>query len=131
MVFVGQKHLAAIEVSAYNPTKDADGSGAKLIIDLLAEVFAARLETWKATSSGTGPGPEASAERPPETKSVAAGATAAREAGDTVLSTPQPGEAWSSDSLDSEVDTASDESSSGNRNSDPSESSTETDGSRS
>jgi hypothetical protein len=118
-------------VTAYNPTKDADGSGAKLIIDLLAEVFAARLETWKAASSSTGPGPEASAERPPETKSVAAGATAAREAGDTVLSTPQPGEAWSSDSLDSEVDTASDESSSANRNSDPSESSTETDGSRS
>jgi arginase len=130
-VFVRQKHLAAIEVTAYNPAKDADGSGAKLIIDLLAEVFAARLETWNAASSTAGPGPEASAERPPETKSAAAGAAAAREAGDTVLSTPQPGEAWSSDSLDSGLDTASDESSSGSRNSDPSESSTETDGSHS
>jgi arginase len=127
MVFVCQKHLAAIEVTAYNPTKDADGSGAKLIIDLLAEVFAARLETLNATSSSAGPGPEASAERSPENKSAAAGATDAREAGDTVLSTPKPGEAWSSDSLDSEVDAASDESGTGN--SDPSESSTETDGS--
>jgi len=129
MVFVRQKHLSAIEVTAYNPTKDADGSGAKLIIDLLAEVFAARLETLKATSSTTGPGPEASAERPPETESAAAGATAAREAGDTVLSAPKPGEAWSSDSLDSEVDATSDESGSGTGNSDPSESSSETDGS--
>ncbi len=34
-VFVTQKHLAAIEVAAYNPTKDADASGAKLIIDFL------------------------------------------------------------------------------------------------
>jgi len=127
-VFVSQKHLAAIEVTAYNPAKDSDGSGAKLIIDLLAEVFAARLATLSAASSA-GPPPEASAERSAETKSASAGATAAREAGDTVLSTPQPGEAWSSDSLDSEADAASDESGSGTRNSDPSESSTETDGS--
>jgi len=128
-VFVSQKHLAAIEVTAYNPAKDADGSGAKLIIDLLAEVFAARLETLSAASSAAGPAPEASAERPVESKSAAAGATAARETGDTVLSTPQPGEAWSSDSLESEADGASDESGSETGHSDPSESSTETDGS--
>jgi arginase len=128
-VFVSQKHLAAIEVTAYNPAKDADGSGAKLIIDLLAEVFAARLETLSAASSAAGPAPEASAERPAESKSAAAGATAARETGDTVLSTPQPGEAWSSDSLESEADAASDESGSETGHSDPSESSTETDGS--
>jgi arginase len=128
-VFVSQKHLAAIEVTAYNPAKDADGSGAKLIIDLLAEVFAARLETLNAASSAAGPAPEASTERPAESKSAAAGATAARETGETVLSTPQPGEAWSSDSLDSEADAASDESESGTGHSDPSESSTETDGS--
>jgi len=127
-VFVSQKHLAAIEVTAYNPAKDADGSGAKLIIDLLAEVFAARLETLNAASAA-GPAPEASAERPPETKSASAGATSARETGDAVLSTPQPGEAWSSDSLDSEADAASDESGSGPGHSDTSESSTETDGS--
>jgi len=128
-VFVSQKHLAAIEVTAYNPAKDADGGGAKLIIDLLAEVFAARLETLSAASSAAGPAPEASAERPAETKSAAAGATAARETGDTALSAAQPGEAWPSDSLDSEADASSDESGSGSGHSDPSESSTETDGS--
>jgi hypothetical protein len=128
-VFVSQKHLAAIEVTAYNPAKDPDGSGAKLIIDLLAEVFAARLETLNAASSAAGPAPEASAERPAETKSAAAGATAARETGDAVLSTAQPGEAWSSDSLGSEADGDSEESGSGTGHSDPSESSSETDGS--
>ena len=128
-VFVSQKHLAAIEVTAYNPAKDADGSGAKLIIDLLAEALAARLETLNAGSSAAGPAPEASAEPPAETKSASAAATPAREAGDTVLSTSQPGEAWSSDSLDGEADAASEESGSGTGHSDPSESSTETDGS--
>ena len=43
-VFATQKHLAAIEVAAYNPTKDPDGTAAKLIVDLLAEVLAKRLE---------------------------------------------------------------------------------------
>ena len=37
-VFVTQKHLAAIEVAAYNPTKDADGSAAQADRRLLAEV---------------------------------------------------------------------------------------------
>ena len=44
LVFVQQKHLAAIEVTAYNPAKDSDGRAAKLIIDLLAEVLGARLD---------------------------------------------------------------------------------------
>ena len=44
LVFLQQKHLAAMEVTAYNPAKDLDGRGAKLIIDLLAEVLGARLD---------------------------------------------------------------------------------------
>jgi arginase len=44
-VFVTQPHLAAIEVTAYNPEKDPDGSAAKLVIDLLAGVLAKRLES--------------------------------------------------------------------------------------
>jgi len=102
MVFVRQKHLAAMEVTAYNPAKDSDGSGAKLIIDLLAEVFAARLEALNAPAATTSPGPETSGAQPPETKSAVAGASSAHEAGDVVVSAPKPGEAWSSDSLDSE-----------------------------
>jgi arginase len=103
MVFVSQKHLAAMEVTAYNPTKDRDGSGAKLIIDLLAEVFAARLEALNVASASSA-GPESSAAQRVEAKSAAAGATPAREASDTILSSPQPGEAWSSDSLDTDND---------------------------
>ena len=48
-VFAQQKHLAAIEVTAYNPTKDADGVAAKLLVDLVAEVLEFRLETLKAS----------------------------------------------------------------------------------
>jgi arginase len=127
MVFVRQKHLAAMEVTAYNPAKDLDGSGAKLIIDLLAEVFAARLEALNLPAATTAPVPETSATQAPETKSAAAGASSAREAGDVVLSSPEPGEAWSSDSLDSENDAGSDDSES--HGSDPSQSSSESDGS--
>ena len=127
MVFVRQKHLAAMEVTAYNPAKDSDGSGAKLIIDLLAEVFAARLEALNAAAATTSTVPETSAAQAPETKSAAAGASSAHEAGDVVLSAPKPGEAWSSDSLDSENDADSEES--GDHNSDPSPSSSESDGS--
>jgi arginase len=128
MVFASQKHLAAMEVTAYNPTKDADGSGAKLIIDLLAEVFAARLDALNAASASNA-APESSVPQPPETKSAAAGATPAREARDTILSTPQPGEAWSSDSLDTGNKDDAGESGSDRHDPDPSESSPGTDGS--
>ncbi|MGH9737887.1 MAG: arginase family protein [Candidatus Acidiferrales bacterium] len=50
-VFATQAHLAAIDVAAYNPAKDPDGSGAKLVIDLLAEVLARRLEALKSVSA--------------------------------------------------------------------------------
>jgi len=128
MVFARQKHLAAMEVTAYNPAKDGDGSGAKLIIDLLAEVFAARLEALN-TASASNAAPESPAPQPPETKSTAAGASVAVETGETILSTSQPGEAWSSDSLDTENDDDAGESGSDGQDADPSESSTETDGS--
>jgi arginase len=47
-VFASQPHLGAIEVTAYNPTKDPDGNGAKLVIDLLADVLAKRLDALQA-----------------------------------------------------------------------------------
>jgi arginase len=50
-VFATQKHLAAIEITAYNPTKDSDGSCAKVILDLLADMFAARAEATKQTAA--------------------------------------------------------------------------------
>src|SRR6202046_2943326 len=51
LVFVQQKHLAAIEVTAYNPAKDSDGRAAKMIVDLLAEVLAARLDKLNAAAA--------------------------------------------------------------------------------
>jgi len=41
--FAKHKNLLAIDVAQYNPDKDPDGSGAKKLIDLIAEVLAARL----------------------------------------------------------------------------------------
>jgi arginase len=89
-VFAKQKHLAAIEVAGYNPTKDPDGSGAKLIIDLLADVLAGRLETLKAVA----PTVEAAAAAPPSGLKVSVP--------DAPIPAAAPGEAWSSDMLESE-----------------------------
>ena len=110
LVFVQQKHLAAMEVTAYNPAKDPDGAAAKLLIDLLAQVLEKRLETLSAL---------APAVEPERARSMAAGdpssAAAARGASSDFAesSSPSPaepsaainlplatpGEAWSSESL--------------------------------
>lgn len=50
-IFVSQPRLAAVEIAAYNPAKDADGSGAKQIIDLLADVLAKRLEALASSAA--------------------------------------------------------------------------------
>ena len=42
-VFTRQKNLIAMEVAVYNPELDPDGSGAKLLIDLVASALAERL----------------------------------------------------------------------------------------
>ncbi|HTR45898.1 MAG TPA: arginase family protein [Verrucomicrobiae bacterium] len=86
-VFARQKHLAAIDVSAYNPAKDSDGSGAKRIVDLLAGVFQKRLEALQ--ESAPAPAPVAA---------VAAAEAPAPE--------PVAGEAWSPDSLAETSDSA-------------------------
>jgi len=104
-VFAEQKHLAAVEITAYNPTKDPDGSGAKVIIDLLTDVLAKRLETLKA-----------GAQAAPVHATTSAAAAAKSPAGAVSLEpapVPEPapeapvpevavGEAWSSDSLEDE-----------------------------
>jgi arginase len=114
LVFAQQKNLAAIEVTAYNPAKDPDGAGAKKLIDLLVEVLQARLETLKAAES------VAAAAEPP----AAAALPAASKAASAAPSSPAPeskppdeaiagvglpdpvaGEGWSSDSLNTGVET--------------------------
>lgn len=97
-VFVTQPHLAAVEITAYNPTKDPDGSGAKLIVDVLADALAKRLEALKSASPAAEkqPAPESKAADSspapalapkPEASATGIGATAP----------PASGEAWSSD----------------------------------
>jgi len=103
LVFVQQPELAAFEVTAYNPVKDPDGSGAKLIIDLLTELLEARLKTLQAAEAAQAP--------PPVAAAAAAGRNATpspEKSASAPDSTPiaAPGEAWSSDSLDLESDTA-------------------------
>ena len=85
-VFVTQSHLAAIEVTAYNPTKDPDGSGAKLIIDLLADVLSKR----HAVMAAKAPQEPADPATQKPTAEIAAPVVAA-------------GEAWSSDDLEEET----------------------------
>ena len=82
-VFAKQKRLAAIDVAAYNPAKDADGSGARLIVELLGAVFKQRLG--------------ALGEATPVASSDAA--TEEADRGEAAPSTPPPGEASSSHAL--------------------------------
>jgi arginase family enzyme len=49
-VFVSQPNLAAFVVAGYNPDLDADGQGARKLIDLLADVLSTRLETTTAAA---------------------------------------------------------------------------------
>jgi len=44
-IFAASKNLLAIDVVEFNPEKDPDGSKAKLLVDLLADVLAARFES--------------------------------------------------------------------------------------
>jgi arginase len=48
MEFVKHKNLLGLDVAQYNPDKDPDGSGCAKLIDLLADVLAARLSTLMA-----------------------------------------------------------------------------------
>lgn len=92
IVFARQKHLAAMEVTAYNPAKDPDGSGAKMIVDLLADAMAARLDTLRSAQAAE-PASTSAASAP--AKAAAAGQESAPSA-----ATSSSGEAWSSDSLE-------------------------------
>jgi arginase len=57
--FVRHKNLLGLSIAQYNPDKDPDGSGARKIVELLAETLAARLESSAAPAT---PAAESSAE---------------------------------------------------------------------
>jgi arginase len=79
-VFAAQTHLAAIEVTGYNPTRDTDGAGASFIVDMLASL----LTVWKQNL------------KPAQTKAAAAPVEEPEAAAPAVTA----GQSWSSDMLD-------------------------------
>jgi arginase len=79
-VLVSQPNLAALVVAGYNPELDADGAGARKLIDLLADVLSGRLEATSAAAAGAA---EPASGSP-------ASATPASEAQPTSSSEPEP-----------------------------------------
>ena len=111
-VFVTQKHLAAIEVTAYNPTKDTDANAAKVIVELLGGALEKRLEALKAAAEVAPAKVAASAASASQSAaaSIDKETSAAPEPADThtaAVTPPVAGEAWSSDSLETETESDS------------------------
>jgi arginase len=111
LVFVQQKHLAALEVTAYNPAKDPDGTAAKILIDLLAEVLEKRLESLNAAAPAVEPERAASTATAGRSSAAASGGASSGSSESPSPSPSEPsapsnlppadsGEAWSSESLD-------------------------------
>ena len=107
--FAKQDHLAAIEVVGYNPAKDPDASGARLILSLLTGALRARYETLQAAappvvaaSPAAAQSANSAAERSPESiadsPAEAHGSSSLTEAAEAALTAV--GEAWSSESLE-------------------------------
>lgn len=70
--FVKHKNLLALDVAQYNPDKDPDGSGAKMLVDLIADVLAARLAVLGASAAPATPAepaPTSSPDSAPEPSS--------------------------------------------------------------
>jgi arginase len=82
-VFATQKQLAAIEVTGYNPERDADGSGVMQIVEFLGDLLAIRKEKVKNATVVA----KAAATESPKAPLVEAPAVAG-------------GDAWSSDVLE-------------------------------
>jgi arginase len=55
--FAKHKNLLGLDVAQYNPDKDADGSGANKLVDLLVEALSARLEALAAPAAEPAAGP--------------------------------------------------------------------------
>jgi arginase len=111
LVFAQQKNLAAIEITAYNPAKDPAGAGAIKIVELLAEVLQVRLETLRAAeAAAAASAPPVAASSPKAAAAVAVSPVAdVKPAAESIagvgLPDPVAGEGWSSDSLNSGVET--------------------------
>lgn len=87
--FVKNPNLLGMDVAQYNPDKDADGSGAKKLVDLLVEALTARMEALGGPESGT--------------ETVVAAAASEAAAIETALSEAPVNEAPSSETAVSEA----------------------------
>jgi hypothetical protein len=108
LVFAKQPQMAALEIAAYNPAKDTDGSAAKAIIHLVSEVLQARYEVMKEIAAAMPPPPPKAAKKDAAPAPAAAPEPAATEtpsdagAPQNFTFEPVPGESWSSESLTDE-----------------------------
>jgi arginase len=89
-VFATQPNLAALVVAGYNPDLDADGAGARKLIDLLADVLAARLEDQPAAAvaAPSPTAPEVTAPAATEPGVPEAIAPGANDGGESASSSP-------------------------------------------
>ncbi len=104
-VFIVEPRLVAINVAAYNPEKDPDGSGAKQIIELLASVLGMRRQALAKTATepaASAAAASATAQRQPESEQEAPVPVPDIRG---VVASLAPGEAWTSDSLEPDSDT--------------------------
>jgi hypothetical protein len=81
-VLVGQKTLAALDISGYNPDLDTDGSAARQVIDLLVEILSPRLEPEEVQE----PVPAAAQDSAPEPAESLQSVPAAAETADAASS---------------------------------------------
>jgi arginase len=102
-VFLQQKHLAAIEVTAFNPTKDSDGSAAKIIVDLLVNALEKRLESAEAPAETSVAAAEDSTKEATSGPSPESVAKADAKAIETSPPPVHAGKAGSSDALGEET----------------------------
>ena len=56
--FVKQKNLLGLDIAQYNPDRDSDGSGARKLVDLLAEILSARYTALVPPAPAATPAPE-------------------------------------------------------------------------
>jgi arginase len=59
--FASHKNLLGLDIAQYNPDKDPDDTGAKMIVDLLVDVLSARLAALETTAATGAETPEAPA----------------------------------------------------------------------
>jgi len=99
---IKQPHLAAIEVTSYNPDGDGDGQFAETLVTLLAEVLRARREDAESVESAASPGPTVAPEASPAATPVEAPVAASAPGSEGDLSAARP----SADSAPDEDETS-------------------------